>query len=115
MRIKESNVTINVKDLGKSISFYESIGLRVKERWSNYYAQMVSPGLIIGLHPTSDNNLAGNSGNISIGFITDNFEEAKSLLQNLAILTNERQEEGGQFLHFKDPDGTALYFIKPKW
>jgi len=27
----------------------------------------------------------------------------------------ERSEEGGQFLHFTDPDGTALYFIKPKW
>jgi len=26
----------------------------------------------------------------------------------------ERSEEGGQFLHFADPDGTALYFIKSK-
>jgi len=27
----------------------------------------------------------------------------------------ERSEEGGQFLHFADPDGTPLYFIKSKW
>ena len=26
----------------------------------------------------------------------------------------ERSEEGGEFLHFIDPDGTSLYFIKPK-
>ena len=36
MTIKESNITINVKDIDKSISFYQSIGLTVKNRWSNY-------------------------------------------------------------------------------
>ena len=115
MIIKESNVTINVKDMDKSVSFYESIGLTTKARWGNYYAQLTAPGIVIGLHPTSDSNLKGNSGNISIGFTVADFEEAKSLLQGLAIQTTERQEEGGQFLHFTDPDGAAIYFIKPKW
>jgi predicted lactoylglutathione lyase len=114
MKIKESNITINVKDLNKSISFYESIGLTIKNRWGDFYAQLISPGIVIGLHPTDEVNLKGNSGNVSIGFTTDNFEEAKTLLQNLSIKITERQEEGGQFLHFTDPDGTALYFIKPK-
>lgn len=115
MTIKESNVTINVKDIDKSISFYESIGLIVKSRWSNHYAQLTAPGIIIGLHPTSDVNLKGNSGNTSIGFTADDFEEVKLLLQKLSIMATEREEEGGQFLHFTDLDGTALYFIKPKW
>lgn len=115
MAIKDSNITINVKDIDLSISFYESIGLTVKSRWGNYYAQLTAPGVVIGLHPTSDTNLTGNSGNVSIGFTSDNFEEEKSLLQKLSIKATERQEEGGQFLHFSDPDGTSLYFIKPKW
>ena len=115
MTIKESNITINVKDMDKSISFYESIGLTVKNRWGDYYAQLTAPGLVIGLHPTTDTNLTGGSGNVSIGFTTDTFEETKSALQELSIETTDRQEEGGQFLHFNDPDGTALYFIKPKW
>ena len=115
MKIKESNITINVKDLDKSISFYESIGLTVKNRWGNHYAQLTAPGLVIGLHPTSDDNLKGNSGNASIGFTLHDLEEAKSSLEQLSIETTDRQEEGGQFLHFNDPDGTALYFIKPKW
>lgn len=114
MTIKQSNITINVKDLDKSISFYESIGVTVKNRWGDYYAQLTAPGVVIGLHP-SDTNLTGNSGNVSIGFTTDDFEEARSLLQKLSISATDRQEEGGQFLHFNDPDGTALYFIKPKW
>ena len=115
MAIKESNITINVLDLDRSISFYESLGLTVKTRWDNHYAQLNTPGFAIGLHPSSETNLTGNSGNVSIGFISDDFEETKSLLQKLSIKVTDRQEEGGQFLHFNDPDGTALYFIKPKW
>ncbi len=115
MSITEANITINVKDLDKSVSFYQSIGLHLKSRWNNDYAQMTAPGLIVGLHPTDAVNLRANSGNTSIGFITNNFEDAKVLLQNLSVDITERQEEGGQFLHFNDPDGTSLYFINPKW
>jgi catechol 2,3-dioxygenase-like lactoylglutathione lyase family enzyme len=60
MTIKESNITINVKDLDNSISFYLSIGMTIKKRWGNYYAQLTAPGIIIGLHPTSETNLTGN-------------------------------------------------------
>ena len=115
MRIKESNITINVKDLDRSISFYKSIGLTEKYRWGGHYAQLTAPGLVIGLHPTGENNLADGSGNISIGFTADNFEEVRSHLEKSGINVQVREEEGGQFLHFNDPDGTALYFIKPEW
>lgn len=115
MTIKEANVTINVSDMDKSISFYESIGLTLKNRWGDHYAQFSAPGITIGLHPTDSKNLKGNSGNLSIGFTTDNLDETELLLNKLKINLSKRQEEGGQFLHFSDPDGSALYFIKPKW
>lgn len=115
MAIKESNITIAVLDLNNSILFYESIGLILKSRWGNHYAQLTAPGLVIGLHQNNQSNLKDNSGNVSIGFIPDDFDETKSLLKKLSIGATERHEEGGQFLHFADPDGTALYFIKPKW
>lgn len=115
MIIKETNVTIMIKDLKKSISFYESLGFILKNRWSNHYAQLTAPGIVIGLHPGDESNLAKNSGNISLGFTTDNFEEAKLHLRKLSIKVTDRTEEGGEFLHFNDPDGNFLYFIKPKW
>jgi len=115
MNIVNSNLTINIKDMDRSISFYQSIGFTVKQRWSNFYAQLAAPGITIGLHPSTPENLKENSGNLSIGFTTDNLEETKKSLQQLSIPITERKEEGGQFLHFNDPDGTALYFIKPKW
>lgn len=115
MKIKESNITINVKDMDSSISFYKSIGLTEKKRWGNHYAQLTAPGIVIGLHPTVATNLSKNSGNVSIGFTSDNFDETLTELQKLSIQTEKREEEGGRFLHFTDPDGTALYFIESKW
>ncbi len=50
-----------------------------------------------------------------MGFTTNNYEDTKAELKQLNISVNERTEEGGDFLHFNDPDGTSLYFIKPKW
>ena len=113
MSIKDSNVTIMVKDMDRSVSFYQSIGFTLKNRWSNHYAQLTAPGITIGLHPT--NEISAGSGNISIGFTTDNFEETKDQLSSLSIYTQSREEEGGRFIHFHDPDGTMLYFIQPKW
>ena len=113
MNIKHANVTVNVKDMDRSIAFYESIGLTVKNRWGHYYAELTAPGISIGLHPSED--LHGNSGNVSIGFSTDDLEGGKALLEKLSIGMTYRKEEGGEFLHFTDPDGSALYFIKTKW
>ena len=115
MSIKASNVTLNVKDLDNSIQFYQSIGLTLKHRWGQYYAQMEAPGLVIGLHPTSGMPNAQNSGNASIGFTADDFDATKVLLQALNIDISLRIEDGGNFIHFSDPDGTFLYFIEPKW
>jgi len=114
MKITNSNLTINVLDLNKSISFYESLGLKLHNRWGNHYAQLKAPNLIIGLHPTDESKMLGNSGNVSIGFTTDDFDHTKSMLKKLSIKFNERKEDGGDFLHFNDPDGTAIYFINPK-
>lgn len=114
MTLKDANVTIMVKDMNNSVSFYQSLGFELKNRWGDHYAQLAAPGITIGLHPAGE-NAPGNSGNMSIGFTADNIDEAKTLLNGLPVTVTERNEEGGQFLHFKDPDGTDLYFIKPKW
>ncbi len=115
MNIQETNVTINVRDLNQAILFYKGIGFEVRDRWGDHYAQMKAPGITLGLHPAQENKLQGNSGNVSIGFTTGNFEDAKSSLLKQNIAVTERKEAGGQFLHFEDVDGTSLYFIKPKW
>lgn len=112
--IKEANVTIMVQDMDKSIPFYESLGFKLEQRWGNHYAQVKAPGITIGLHPASKAN-SPVSEQISIGLSIDDFTAAEELLAKNAIHATLRKEEGGMFLHFADPDGTPLYFIKPKW
>ena len=114
MLIIDSNVTIMTKDMNNSISFYTSLGFELKNRWGNHYAQLIAPGLTIGLHPADQNDFNG-SGNISIGFTTNDIDATKVMLDKLSISFQSREEEGGKFLHFTDPDNTQLYFIKPKW
>ncbi|MBI1307006.1 MAG: hypothetical protein GC181_10430 [Bacteroidetes bacterium] len=113
MNIKDAHITVMVTDLDRSVSFYESIGFSTKQRWGNHYAELTAPGLSIGLHPTESVN--PNERNISIGLTTDNFENVAKDLDTLNVQYNLRNEEGGNFIEFSDPDGNPIYFIKPKW
>lgn len=115
IQIKSSTVTINTSDLNRSIQFYTSIGLSLGQQWDGHYAEMEAPGIKIGLHPVGDSGNVTGSGSTSIGFIAHDFSIVKSKLASLGIECRERKEEGGDFLHFQDPNGTALYFINPKW
>ena len=112
--INESNVTVMVRDIDKAVGFYESIGLTLKQRWNNHYAMMTAPGITIGLHPSGDATMG--SGTVSIGFMIDNVDEAKVLLDKNEIPHSSMDDgKSGIYIHFKDPYGTALYFVKPKW
>src|SRR5437870_623934 len=100
MVVKETHITVNVSDMDTSILFYNSLGFDTRVRWNNHYAKLQMQGIIIGLHPTDKNNLAGNSGNLSIGFQVDDLEDAKKSLHHLQVAYTERNEEGGHFIHF---------------
>ena len=114
MEIKGTNVTIMVKDMDKAISFYQNLGLHLKQRWGDHYAMVETTGITIGIHPAKDNEL--DSGSISIGFMIDKIEDGKELLtKNDVVYIEENDGKSGNYLHFKDPDGTVLYFVQPKW
>jgi len=115
IKINESNVTIMVADLSKSIAFYESIGLALKARWGDHYAMVEAPGVVIGLHP-SDGKLKANE-KVSIGFMVSKADEAEALLKKNGIKfdRNDEADASGIYLHFQDPDGITLYFTQPRW
>jgi catechol 2,3-dioxygenase-like lactoylglutathione lyase family enzyme len=111
--IKESNVTILVQDMDKAVSFYQKIGLTLKNRWGNHYAQLETTGITIGLHPGG--KPAQSSDHISIGFMIDDIAEAKALLEQNQIPYKYDDGKSGKFTHFKDLDGTVLYFMQPMY
>ena len=113
MKLKESNVTIMVNDMDKSIHFYESIGLKLKQRWGDHYAMIKGPGITLGIHPNDGGKVS--SGSISIGFMVDKFDPVRKMLKKNGIKFKEADGKSGTYANFKDPDGTALYFVLPKW
>ncbi|MGP8217056.1 MAG: VOC family protein [Bacteroidia bacterium] len=113
IKITETNVTLMVTNLEKAIKFYESIGLKLKQRWENHYAMMETTGLTIGLHPTD--KPVKPSTQTSIGFMVNDINDARKILSKQAIKHTDEDGKSGIYLHFTDPDGTALYFTQPKW
>ncbi len=111
--IKSTNVTIMVKSMDNAIKFYESIGLKLKQRWDDHYAMIETEGLTIGIHPGGDEK--SSSGTVSIGFMIDKIEEAKALLDNNKIPYKFDDGKSGAYCNFSDLDGTLLYFVQPKW
>lgn len=74
---------------------------------------METANIIIGLHPTED-DLPRNES-ISIGFMVDDINEVKELFSKLGIKSSFEDGKSGIYMHFKNPDGTTLYFTQPKW
>jgi len=113
IKINSHNITIMVKDMDKSIQFYESIGLTLKQRWDNNYAMVETAGLTIGIHPGGDDQ--SGSGTVSIGFMIDDINDAKALLEKNGLTGKFEDGKSGTYIHFNDPDGTVIYFVQPKW
>jgi catechol 2,3-dioxygenase-like lactoylglutathione lyase family enzyme len=114
MKINESNVTIMVADMNRSIEFYKSIGFELKNRWEDHYAMLSTTGITIGLHPGKEPG-SHSDDNISIGLMVDKASEAKELLEEHNIPFKLEDGKSGIYLHFSDPDGTTLYFTEPRW
>ena len=112
MNIIDTNVTIMVKDMDESIRFYEQIGMKVKSRWGNHYAMLTGPGITLGIHPGGDGK---PDSHISIGFIIENIDDAKSLFEKNNITYKSSNDGSGIFAHTKSPDGTTVYFMQPKY
>jgi catechol 2,3-dioxygenase-like lactoylglutathione lyase family enzyme len=113
--INDTNLTIMTRDMDKSVAFYERIGFAMKQRWNNHYAMLTAGGLTVGLHPTDAESGQTSSGSLSIGLMVDRIGDAKSLLDELAIAYKAEDGGSGKYVHFKDPDGTVIYFVEPGW
>ena len=110
--ITTANVTVMVRNMDIAIFFYKNIGLELKQRWDNHYAQVAAPGVVIGLHPA--NEVKSDGGNISIGFGVDDLDPVKKRLGEMGVRFSVSSDKSGDILSFSDPDGTPLYFMQSK-
>lgn len=116
--IKQANVTVIVSSMERAVQFYtDALGLKLKARYGDEFAQVEAPGTIIALHPASKNGpQPGKSESLSIGFAVDNLDAAMSELKKNGI-TFSRVADDAQvkLAFFADPDGNPLYLSQSKW
>lgn len=116
--IKQANVTVMVNNMEKAVRFYtDFLGLKLKTRFGDQFAQVEAPGTIIALHPSNkDGPQPGKSESLSIGFAVDNLDTAMSELKEKGIVflrvTDDTQVK---LAFFTDPDGNPLYLSQSRW
>ena len=71
--LQKCRINVMVSNLDEAVEFYsEKLGLELLNRYGDHYAEIQAPGLMVGLHPTSEKITTGNS--ISIGFGVVDFD-----------------------------------------
>jgi catechol 2,3-dioxygenase-like lactoylglutathione lyase family enzyme len=109
---KDANVTVMVSNMDRAVNFYvETLGLKLKSRYGDYFAQVEAPGTTIALHPSSKNGpQPGKSESLSIGLGVDNLESAMATLRDKGVTFSGEVEDGPvKLAFFTDPDRNPLY------
>jgi catechol 2,3-dioxygenase-like lactoylglutathione lyase family enzyme len=117
--IKEANVTVMISDMNRSINFYvDTLGLKVKSRYGDQFAEVKCPGLTIALHPAVERGpRPGNSESLSVGFGVEDIDDSMSKLKSKGVSFSRVSNDGPvKLAFFKDPDGNPLYLSQTqKW
>jgi catechol 2,3-dioxygenase-like lactoylglutathione lyase family enzyme len=117
--IKEANVTVMISDMKRSINFYvDTLGLKLKSRYADQFAEVECPGLTIALHPAFDKGpKPGNSESLSVGFGVEDVDDAMKSLKGKGVAFGRVSNDGPvKLAFFTDPDGNPMYLSQTqKW
>ena len=116
--IKEANVTLMVSDMKKAVDFYvDLLGLKLKARYGDNFAQVEAPGTIIALHPTTgEGPRPRGSESISIGFAVNDLDKSKTELEGKGVKFSRIADDNQvRLAFFTDPDGNTLYLSQSRW
>ena len=106
--LKNCTITVMVSNLDVAVQFYvESLGLELKKKYGEHYAEIQGPGLLLGLHPSERPVTKGD--NLSIGFGVDDFDAVTRSLQDKGLALEIKQDGFIRLTHFKDPDENHLF------
>ncbi|MEQ8623552.1 MAG: hypothetical protein RJQ00_13350 [Vicingaceae bacterium] len=111
--LKTCRVNVMISNMDEAIEFYQGkLGLELKNRYGDHYAEIQAPDLLIGLHPISEKTLQGN--NISIGFGVIEFDSTIKELESKGIKIKLEQDGYIRLAHFTDLDNNQLFLAERK-
>ena len=115
--ITSGNVTLIVSDVARSIAFYtDTLGLKVKLRYGENYAEVMIEGLMVALHPPVKGGATpGGSQSLSVGFAVPDLSAAVDELKQKGIAFSGITEDGlVKLAFFTDLDRNPLYLAENK-
>jgi len=115
---KVGNVILAVKDLGKSVEFYNKIlGMPIKNRRENW-VDLGQGGALLSLHPADESSphLGTSVDNgvligLLVGDVASAVEELKS--KNIKVYRDIQEREAGINAIILDPDGYMISLFEP--
>jgi len=113
---KVGNVILAVKDLNKSIEFYNKIlGMPIKKQRENW-VDLGQSGALLSLHPASAELLTPNDM-IMIGFVVGDVSSAidELKLKNIKIHRDIQDKSSGKNAIILDPDGYMISLFEPNF
>ena len=114
IQITGANVTVMVSNMDQSLAFYvDLLGLTLKGRYGDHWADIEGPGIAIGLHPTQAGVTVGD--NLQIALRVTDIQAAMEALSARGIEFNVPEDEQVRIASFHDPDGNTLYLVQPQW
>ena len=119
MNIKRvGNVILAVKNLDKSVEFYNKIlGMPIKRERDNWI-DLGQTGALLSLHPTSDTDGDSSIDNrILIGFVVGDVSSAidELKLKNIKIHRDIQDKSSGKNAIILDPDGYMISLFEPNF
>lgn len=115
--IQGGNVTVFVSDMDRAVRFYtEALGLRLRDRSGDHWAEIETRGLTIALHPAREAPSGKPDGRLSIGFEVAELEATIEQLRARGAQVDPNLREDGpvRIAYLRDPDGTPLYLCQVK-
>lgn len=113
--IQSGNVTVMVSDFDRAVRFYtETLGLDLRLRSGDHWAEVATGGLTIGLHEAGEHGPApGTKGALSVGLQVADIHGSIDELKGKGIAFGQVIEDGPvKLAYFGDPDGNPLYLCQ---
>lgn len=118
-KLKAAQVYFYVKDMDRAVKFYtETLGLPLRIRFDNHWAEVDAGPITIGLHPTEGGRKAKQGGGGTVSFHVSDIDSLVSDLKKKgAKVSGVFAPDRGKFAMITDPDGHMIHIVEfdKKW
>lgn len=109
-----ANVTLMVKDFPAALAFYtDTLGLTLKMRAGDEWAELEAPGLNLALHPTRGQAVSPGSA-ATLGLQVADINAAYEQLKGRGVTFTSSVLDTGHLLlaNLTDPEGNPIYLMQ---